>query len=86
MRFTGKELKIDRRSDGTVNELRGVLDGHLAARMEEWLTMWRPFLVSDPAKRHVFVNLKGQPLDAWNLCYWIKAATYRFAGSASIPI
>ena len=34
MRFSGKELKIGRRSDGTVNELRGVLDGPLAERME----------------------------------------------------
>ena len=80
MRFSGKELKIGRRSDGTVNELRGVLDGPLAERMEEWLTLWRPFLTTDPQERHVFLNLKGQPLDAWNLCYWIKAATYRFLG------
>jgi hypothetical protein len=77
IRFSGQELKVDRR-DGGVNRYECVFPPDLVPLLEEYLTIWRPRLAK-AGEEHVFLNSKGHPFTANRLTGAVSVSTMRFA-------
>ncbi len=83
IRFSGQELKIDRR-DGGVNRYECPFPPDLVPLLEEYLTIWRPRLARD-GEDHVFLNSKGHPFSANRLTGVVAVTTERFTGVGVTP-
>jgi integrase len=77
IRFSGQELKVDRR-DGGVNRYECPFPQDLVPLLEEYLTVWRPRL-ANAGEEHVFLNSKGHPFSANRLTGVVAVTTMRFA-------
>ena len=83
IRFSGQELKVDRR-DGGVNRYECVFPPDLVPLLEEYLTIWRPRLAK-AGEEHVFLNSKGHPFSANRLTGVVAVTTMRFARVGVTP-
>jgi integrase len=83
IRFSGQELKVDRR-DGGVNRYECVFPPDLVPLLEEYLTVWRPRLAK-AGEAHVFLNSKGRPFSANRLTGVVAVTTMRFTGVGVTP-
>jgi hypothetical protein len=77
IRFSGQELKVDRRNGG-VNRYECLFPPDLVPLFEEYLTTWRPRLAK-AGEEHVFLNSKGHPFTANRLTGVVAISTTRFA-------
>jgi hypothetical protein len=84
IRFSGQELKVDRR-DGGVNRYECLFPPDLVPLLEEYLTVWRPRLAK-AGEEHVFLNSKGHPFSANRLTGVVAVTTMRFARVGVTPI
>jgi integrase len=83
IRFSGQELKVDRR-DGGVNRYECVFPPDLVPLLEEYLTVWRPRLATT-GEAHVFLNSKGHPFSANRLTGVVAVSAKRFARVGVTP-
>ena len=83
IRFSGQELKVDRR-DGGVNRYECLFPPDLVPLLEEYLTVWRPRLAK-AGEEHVFLNSKGHPFSANRLTGVVAVSTMRFARVGVTP-
>jgi hypothetical protein len=84
LQFRGTELKVARR-DGRENELVRLWPEDLQPLLEEWLTVWRPKLVSPAGHKFVFCSSYGRPYREGALSQAIKRTTYVWSGIAVNP-
>jgi hypothetical protein len=77
IRFSGQELKVDRRNGG-VNRYECLFPPDLVPLFEEYLTPWRPRLAK-AGEEHVFLNSKGHLFTANRLTGVVAVSTTRFA-------
>ena len=83
VRFSGQELKVDRR-DGGINRYECLFPEDLVSLLEEYLTIWRPRLAT-AGEAHVFLNSKGHPFSANRLTGVVAVTTMRFAHVGVTP-
>jgi integrase len=83
IRFSGQELKVDRR-DGGVNRYECEFPSDLVPLLVEYLTVWRPRLAK-AGEEHVFLNSKGRPFSANRLTGVVAVTTMRFARVGVTP-
>jgi hypothetical protein len=83
IRFSGQELKVDRR-DGGINRYECLFPPDLVPVLEEYLTIWRPRL-ANAGEEHVFLNSKGHPFTANRLTGAVAVSTKRFARVGGHP-
>jgi integrase len=83
IRFSGQELKVDRR-DGGVNRYECLFPPDLVPLLEDYLTVWRPRLAK-PGEAHVFLNSIGRPFTANRLTGVVAVTTMRFARVGVTP-
>jgi integrase len=83
IRFSGQELKVDRRDSG-INRYECEFPADLVPLLEEYLTVWRPRLAK-AEEEHVFLNSKGHPYTANRLTGVVAVTTMRFARVGVTP-
>jgi site-specific recombinase XerD len=78
--FRGRELKVAMRQ-GRENEVRYPFPEDLVQQLDEFLTVWRPFMLGTaPDIQLVFVTRKGQPLSSDHLNTMYTRTVYRVLG------
>jgi Phage integrase family len=78
--FRGKELKVAMRQ-GREHEVRYLFPEELCGQLDEFLTIWRPYLLGQTVDcQVVFLNRQGQPLTSNHLCSMYTKAVYRVLG------
>jgi hypothetical protein len=84
VRYRGEELKIGRRN-GRENHLSYAFPKDLQGLLEEWLTQWRPRLLSGPDHKYVFLTIQGKPFTERGIHNSIVHTTWKFSGVAVNP-
>lgn len=96
IRFVGRELKISH-VKGEVHRVDHEFPGDLVDLLEEWLSRWRPILLSfqkascagrehlESGQEFVFLNSVGTPLTQQQVTWAFESATYKFTGVAMNP-
>src|SRR5574341_392883 len=96
IRFVATELKISHRK-GEVHRIEHEFPNDIVPLLEEWLSQWRPILISFQTSDHsgservgsgqefVFLNSVGTPLTLDQVTWAFQSATYKFTGVAMNP-
>jgi len=96
IRFVAAELKISHRK-GEVHRVEHEFPDDIVGLLEEWLSQWRPILISFQKGGHsgservgsgqelVFLNSVGAPLTLDQVTWAFHSATYKFTGVAMNP-
>ena len=96
IRFVARELKISH-VKGEVHRVEHEFPDDLVDLLEEWLSQWRPVLISyqkgdrvgseraESGQEFVFLNSVGIPLTTPQVTSAFESATYRFTGVAMNP-
>lgn len=96
IRFVAGELKISH-VKGEVNRVEHEFPNDIVDLLEEWLSQWRPILISvqkgrnqgserfGSGQEYVFLNSVGAPLAMQKMTWAFLSATYKFTGVAMNP-
>ncbi|HVS82000.1 MAG TPA: tyrosine-type recombinase/integrase [Pyrinomonadaceae bacterium] len=96
IRFVAGELKISH-VKGEVHRVEHEFPDDIVDLLEEWLSQWRPVLISSQKGAHVgservesgqefvFLNSVGAPLTQYQVTWAFESATYRFTGVVMNP-
>jgi hypothetical protein len=82
--FRGEELKIAWRNRRR-HEVTYAFPEDLQGLLEEWLTTWRPLLLTDTHSPYVFLLKNGEPFKGFSLRSAIERMTWKYAGVTVNP-